>query len=229
MSHPSETGQLTLFEPIGWFMGAFETWAVGNGYPVVLGVDEAGRGPLAGPVVAAAVRLDLERAGSEGWLDSVADSKALDRRQREHLFDRIRTTASCCAVAQAEAPEIDRLNILRATLMAMRQAVGEAAGSLREGRVLVCVDGNTRIPGIDPQATLIKGDARSYHVAAASILAKVTRDRILERYHAHWPDYGFDVHKGYPTPEHRERLAVLGPTPVHRRTFGVEALRAGPA
>ena len=229
---PATTAQLTLFDPIGWSMGAFEEWASANGYARVLGVDEAGRGPLAGPVVAAAVTLDLERARAEGWLASIADSKALERTQRDELFDRIRASALRCAVAQSEADDIDRLNILRATLATMRRAVDEALSRTEveptsDGSAplstLVCVDGNTRIPGLGAHATLIKGDGRSYHVAAASIVAKVVRDRILERYHTHWPDYGFDVHKGYPTSSHQQRLATLGPSSVHRRSFGNRA------
>lgn len=221
MSRRPARDQLSLFEPIGRHLGAVEQWAEREGYDTVIGVDEAGRGPLAGPVVAGAVVLDVQRAEEEGWLDQVTDSKQLTADQRDALFDRIRLGARACAVAQAEAREIDEVNILQATLRAMAAAVRQVRETVDLDRTLVAVDGNTLIPGISPQEAVVKGDSRSYNIAAASILAKVTRDRILERYDGVWPEYGFGGHKGYPTVSHRRCVLSLGPTPVHRRSFRV--------
>lgn len=177
---------------------------------LIAGVDEAGRGPLAGPVVAAAVILD-----DEAPIAGLADSKALTARRRERLFDEIRAKALCCAVAQASAEEIDRLNILEATLVAMQRAV--AGLRLRPARVLI--DGN-RIPRLNvPAEAVVRGDATVPAISAASILAKVTRDRLCLELHERHPDYGFAVHKGYPTPEHLQALMRLGPTPEHRRSY----------
>lgn len=177
---------------------------------LIAGVDEAGRGPLAGPVVAAAVILD-----DEAPIAGLADSKALTARRRERLFDEIRAKALCCAVAQASVEEIDRLNILEATLVAMQRAV--AGLRLRPARVLI--DGN-RIPRLNvPAEAVVRGDATVPAISAASILAKVTRDRLCLELHERHPDYGFAVHKGYPTPEHLQALMRLGPTPEHRRSY----------
>jgi ribonuclease HII len=214
-------GQLDLFGRIGEGMGAVERWADSQGYSVVVGVDEAGRGPLAGPVVVGAVILDVERAAREGWLYRLADSKVLRPQQREELFEHIRCGARRAAVAQAEPRDIDRLNILGATHWAMGQAVKEVLGDLAAESFIVAVDGNQPIPGVGPQRAVVKGDARSYAIAAASILAKVCRDRILVRYERHWPGYGFARHKGYPTRRHRQCVIDLGPCPIHRRTFRV--------
>jgi ribonuclease HII len=211
--------QIDLFE-IGMGMGDAETWASASGYVDLLGVDEAGRGPLAGPVVVAAVTLDLEGARREGWLPLLNDSKQVELGVREELFDRIRATAVRCAVEQAEPWEIDRYNILQATLRAMRRAVGRALAG-RAGRPLVLVDGNTPIPELGNQRTLVRGDGRSFHVAAASILAKVARDRVMARYDERWPLYGFGGHKGYPTASHRRSVLAHGPCPGHRRSFKV--------
>ena len=174
------------------------------------GVDEAGRGPLAGPVVAAAVILD-DMAPIKG----LADSKKLTERQRERLYDEIRAKALCCSVAQASVTEIDSLNILQATMLAMRRAVQ----GLRLKPVKVLVDGN-RLPSLDVMAeAVVGGDALVPAISAASILAKVTRDRLLMELHERHPDYGFDRHKGYGTAQHLEALRRLGPLPEHRRTF----------
>ncbi|MFO1293440.1 MAG: ribonuclease HII [Rubrivivax sp.] len=177
---------------------------------LVAGVDEAGRGPLAGPVVAAAVILDELRP-----IQGLADSKALTPRRRERLFDEIRAHALCCAVAEASAEEIDGLNILQATLLAMQRAV--AALRLTPQRVVV--DGNRRPALPMPCAAVVRADARVAAVAAASILAKVHRDRLCVELHARWPQYGFDAHKGYPTPAHLEALRAHGPCAQHRRSF----------
>ena len=177
---------------------------------LVAGVDEAGRGPLAGPVVAAAVILDDLKP-----IAGLGDSKVLSERKREALFDEIRAKALCCAIAEASAEEIDRLNILQATLLAMRRAVE----ALRLPPHRVVVDGN-RVPVLKvPVAAVVKGDALVPAISAASILAKVHRDRLCQALHAQHPAYGFDGHKGYPTPEHLAALQEHGACPEHRRSF----------
>jgi ribonuclease HII len=177
---------------------------------LVAGVDEAGRGPLAGPVVAAAVILDDTQP-----IAGLADSKKLSAARRECLFDDIRARALCCSVAMASVEEIDRLNILQATLLAMRRAVE----GLRLKPRLVLVDGN-RLPVLDVRAeAIVQGDAKVQSISAASILAKVTRDRGLQALHDQYPHYGFDQHKGYGTAQHLEALRRLGPCPEHRRSF----------
>jgi ribonuclease HII len=177
---------------------------------LVAGVDEAGRGPLAGPVVAAAVILD-----DDNPIAGLADSKTLTAARREALFDEIRAKALCCSVAQASVEEIDRLNILQATLLAMQRAVEGLR--LRPHKVLV--DGN-RLPRLDVLAeAVVRGDALVPAISAASILAKVTRDRLLVELDRACPGYGFARHKGYGTAEHLEALVQLGATPHHRRSF----------
>jgi len=178
---------------------------------LVAGVDEAGRGPLAGPVVAAAVILDDLHP-----IAGLRDSKQLSARRRDQLYDEIRAKALCCCIAEASVEEIDQLNILHATMLAMRRAVE----GLRLPPAKVLVDGN-RLPVLKvPGEAIVKGDAKVPAISAASILAKVHRDRLCEEMHARWPDYGFATHKGYPTAEHLAALRVHGATPVHRRSFG---------
>lgn len=177
---------------------------------LVAGVDEAGRGPLAGPVVAAAVILDELQP-----IKGLADSKVLSARRRETLFDEIRAKALCCCIAEASAAEIDELNILQATMLAMRRAVE----GLRLKPAKVLVDGN-RIPVLKvPAEAIVKGDAKVKAISAASILAKVHRDRLCQALHEAHPQYGFDGHKGYPTPEHLAALRQHGACPAHRRSF----------
>ncbi|BCN38308.1 ribonuclease HII [Alicycliphilus denitrificans] len=177
---------------------------------LVAGVDEAGRGPLAGPVVAAAVILDDQQP-----IAGLADSKTLTAARRERLFDEIRAKALCCSIAEASVEEIDRLNILQATLLAMRRAVQ----GLRLKPTLALVDGN-RLPRLDmPAEAIVKGDARVAAISAASILAKVTRDRWCAELHAQYPQYGFAGHKGYGTAEHLAALQAHGACPQHRRSF----------
>jgi ribonuclease HII len=177
---------------------------------LVAGVDEAGRGPLAGPVVAAAVILD-ELAPIRG----LNDSKQLGPRTRERLFDEIRAKALCCCIAQASVEEIDELNILQATLLAMRRAVEGLR--LKPHRVLV--DGN-RLPVLKmPAEAIVKGDSKVKAISAASILAKVHRDRLCLALHEQYPQYGFDGHKGYPTPAHLDALRRHGACAQHRRSF----------
>ena len=185
---------------------------------LVAGVDEAGRGPLAGPVVAAAVILD-ERAPIKG----LNDSKQLGPRTRERLFDEIRAKALCCSIAQASVEEIDTLNILQATLLAMRRAVEGLR--LKPHRVLV--DGN-RLPQLSvPAEAIVRGDSRVKAISAASILAKVHRDRLCLLLHERHPLYGFDCHKGYPTPAHLAALRLHGACPEHRRSFAPVRAVAG--
>ncbi len=174
------------------------------------GVDEAGRGPLAGPVVAAAVILDDLKP-----IKGLADSKVLTATRREKLFDEIRAKALCCSIAQASVEEIDTLNILQATLLAMRRAVE----GLRLKPVKVLVDGN-RLPILDVLAeAIVRGDATVASISAASILAKVQRDRWCVEIDALYPQYGFARHKGYGTAEHLAALRAHGACPEHRRTF----------
>jgi len=177
---------------------------------LLAGVDEAGRGPLAGPVVAAAVILDELQP-----IAGLADSKVLSAARRARLFDEIRAKALCFCIAEASAEEIDRLNILNATLLAMQRAVA----GLRLKPALVQVDGN-RLPRLSvPAEAIVKGDAKVAAISAASILAKVTRDRQCEQMHESHPQYGFATHKGYPTPEHLAALRAHGASPWHRRSF----------
>ncbi|MBC7437865.1 MAG: ribonuclease HII [Bdellovibrionales bacterium] len=177
---------------------------------LMAGVDEAGRGPLAGPVVAAAVILDDTRR-----IRGLADSKVLSALQRARLYDQIREKALCCSVAEATVEEIDELNILHATMLAMKRAVE----GLRLKPAKVLVDGN-RIPTIDVLAeAVIGGDAKIRAISAASILAKVHRDRLCETLHEEFPHYGFAAHKGYGTPEHLAALKLHGACRHHRRFF----------
>lgn len=177
---------------------------------LVAGVDEAGRGPLAGPVVAAAVILDDLKP-----IKGLADSKILTALRRDKLFDEIRAKALCCSIAEASVEEIDQLNILQATLLAMRRAVE----GLRLRPKMVLVDGN-RLPLLDIRAqAIVKGDAIIPAISAASILAKVHRDRWCAEYDQQFPQYGFARHKGYGTAAHLAALAAHGACPQHRKTF----------
>ena len=177
---------------------------------LIAGVDEAGRGPLAGPVVAAAVILDELKP-----IRGLKDSKVLTALKRERLFDEIHAKALCLSIAQASVEEIDMLNILQATLLAMKRAVEGLR--LRPNKVLV--DGN-QLPQLRIQAeAIIRGDATVKAISAASILAKVHRDRLCVELHREHPQYGFDGHKGYSTPEHLAALREHGACPHHRRSF----------
>lgn len=178
---------------------------------LMAGVDEAGRGPLAGPVVAAAVILD-----DRNRISGLADSKALTCRRREQLFDEIRAKALACSIAQAGVEEVDSLNILQATLLAMRRAVH----GLRLLPTRVLVDGN-RLPVLPMHAeAVVRGDALVPAISAASILAKVHRDRICLQLDLQYPNYGFARHKGYPTAAHLAALQRFGACDAHRRSFG---------
>jgi len=177
---------------------------------LLAGVDEAGRGPLAGPVVAAAVILDDMQP-----IKGLNDSKVLSERKREQLYDEIRAKALCFCIAEASVEEIDRINILQATMLAMKRAVE----GLRLSPAQVKVDGN-RLPVLRiPAEAIVKGDALVPAISAASILAKVYRDRLCLQMHQAHPQYGFDNHKGYGTPEHLEALRLHGASAWHRTSF----------
>jgi ribonuclease HII len=185
---------------------------------LMAGVDEAGRGPLAGPVVAAAVILDELNP-----VAGLADSKKLTAPRREKLYDEIRARALCCSIALATVEEIDSLNILQATLLAMKRAVE----GLRLRPVKVLVDGNRLPTLVILSEAIVKGDARIPSISAASILAKVYRDRWCDEFHQQYPQYGFAGHKGYGTAEHLAALREFGACPQHRRSFApvAEVLR----
>ena len=177
---------------------------------LVAGVDEAGRGPLAGPVVAAAVILD-----DLNPIRGLNDSKKLTAKRRESLFDEIRARALCFAIAESSVQEIDQMNILQATLLAMKRAIE----ALRLPPKLVLVDGN-RLPTLSIRSeAIVQGDALVPAISAASILAKVHRDRLCQAMHQQYPLYGFDQHKGYGTAQHLAALHTLGPADCHRMSF----------
>jgi ribonuclease HII len=189
---------------------AFEVEAARRGYRCVAGVDEAGRGPLAGPVVAAAVILP------DGLiLPGVDDSKKLTAALRDELFDTISREALAVGVGFGDHDLVDRINILQATLSAMRDAVL----SLNTAPDYLLIDGISAVPISIAQRSIKKGDGLSFSIAAASIIAKVTRDRIMLEYDALYPGYGFAAHKGYGAASHMAAIAELGPSPIHRKTF----------
>ncbi len=191
-----------------------------RGVSVLCGVDEAGRGPLAGPVVAAAVILP-----EDCYIAGVRDSKTLSAQQRERLYREVTRWAVDFSVGVVDVREIDALNIQQATYRAMRLSIE----GLRPRPELALVDG-LPVPGLPvPHEALVDGDALSHVIAAASIVAKVTRDRIMAAYAALYPEYGFDEHKGYCTPAHLQSLRLYGPCPLHRRSFApvAEAARRG--
>ena len=185
-----------------------ELWE--QGCLLVAGIDEAGRGPLAGPVMAAACVLPVKF-----YLPGLNDSKQLTANQREQLYDRIKEQALDYAVAMAEPAEIDRFNILQATKLAMRRAVD----GLRQRPHHLLIDGAQLIQVPVPQSGIVDGDALSASIAAASILAKVTRDRLMMELHTLYPVYGFAQNKGYGTKQHMQALRLYGPSPIHRRSF----------
>ncbi|MDW7709600.1 MAG: ribonuclease HII [Deferrisomatales bacterium] len=191
-------------------LGRPDQEAHARGYLRVCGLDEVGRGPLAGPVVAAAVVLS---PGTE--IPGLDDSKRLGPAARARLEPAIRSAAVDFALAVASPAEIDALNILQASLLAM----GRAVAGLSEPPDFLLVDGNRPVPSPLPQRTVVGGDGLSTAIAAASVLAKQYRDALMEEYGRVHPGYGFEIHRGYPTPEHREALRRLGPCPLHRRSF----------
>lgn len=204
--------KISLFEEqIDFDMADLAVMLAAKGYEGICGVDEVGRGPLAGPVVAAAV---IVPAGME--IPGVDDSKRLTASRREQAFNEIVHLGLPCAVGVIDNECIDKMNILKASLMAMRKAVMD----LKQAPDFVLVDGNHTIPNINPpQLAVIGGDRRCHAIAAASIVAKVTRDRIMDRYQALYPSFSFSQHKGYPTPVHLDELREFGPCEIHRRSF----------
>ncbi len=188
----------------------YENAKYAEGYTAVCGTDEAGRGPLCGPVVAAAVILpkDIE-------IDGLNDSKKLTEKKREKLFDIIKEKAISYAIAEASPEEIDEINILNASMLAMRRAVE----ALSVPADFALIDGNCSRGFSIPTETVIGGDAKSASIAAASILAKVTRDRGCVELDKLYPEYGIAKHKGYPTKDHMDAVRRLGPSPIHRKTF----------
>ena len=188
----------------------YETKAREKGYRLVAGADEAGRGPLAGPVVAAAVVLP-----ADAFLQGLDDSKKLSPAKREELFPKIQTQAIAYGVAVVSPEVIDEINILQAALLAMKQAVEQ----LKPVPDLLLIDGNQKINSTLDQWAIVKGDSKSLSIAAASVLAKVTRDHIMQDYHHLYPQYEFARHKGYGTKLHRDLIAEHGPCPIHRSTF----------
>lgn len=188
----------------------YEQSAELKGYKAICGVDEAGRGPLAGPVCAAAVILPPNTI-----IDGVNDSKKLTEKKREALFDVIKETAVSYSIAYASVEEIESINILNATMLAMKRAVE----GLDVKADYAMIDGN-KMPPLDIDGeTIVKGDAKSMSIACASILAKVSRDRLLYEYAKEYPQYHFDKHKGYGTSAHREAILEYGPCPYHRMSF----------
>jgi ribonuclease HII len=188
----------------------YETELLRDGYRAIAGTDEAGRGPLAGPVVAAAVILHPGQT-----IPGVNDSKKLTERQREKLYPIIMAEALAVGIGLCDHEEIDRLNILRASLEAMRRAVA----ALPVAADFLLVDGSFTVPLEIPQQAVIKGDSLSLSIAAASIIAKVTRDRLMVEFDLLYPGYGFAGHKGYPSASHRATIVCLGPCPIHRSSF----------
>jgi ribonuclease HII len=196
-------------------MNSFERKAQGCGYRLIAGIDEAGRGPLAGPVVAAAVILPPGYEHPE-----INDSKKLSPRKRGTLYETIARDAVSVGIGVVEPPEIDAVNILQATLAAMKEAVL----ALSPPPDYLLIDGLNRIDLDTPQETIVSGDSRSLSVAAASIVAKVSRDRLMEMYHRQFPQYNFLRNKGYGTREHREAILKHGRSKIHRRSFRVAGI-----
>lgn len=188
----------------------FEKEARAQGYSSIAGVDEAGRGPLAGPVVSSAVVLPV------GFVkDAITDSKKLSPKKRDYLYDKIYAEAVSIGTGIVDAPEIDRINILQASLLSMAMAVD----NLYPVPDFLLIDGIHRPPCRIPHRTIPKGDARSVSIAAASIVAKVSRDRMMERYHLDYPRFEFSKNKGYPTKTHKTAIRKYGYCPIHRRSF----------
>ncbi len=191
-------------------MWVFENEAITNGCRDIAGIDEAGRGPLAGPVVAAAVILPAAFHDPD-----ITDSKKLPAVKRQRLYEKIYAQAVAVGIGIVDAIEIDRINILQASLLAMAMAVD----NLRPRPDCLLIDGTFRIRCDLPQKPIIRGDARSISIAAASIIAKVSRDRLMENYHHYYPQFDFPRHKGYPTKNHKQAIREFGCCPIHRRSF----------
>jgi len=195
---------------MGQDLWLFESKAIEKGFSHIAGIDEAGRGPLAGPVVSAAVLLppsfhDL----------NIIDSKKLSPKKRSHLYEKLYDQAVSISIGIVDNIEIERINILNASLLSMAISVK----NLNPQPDFLLIDGKFKIPMDLPQEPVIRGDTLSISIAAASIIAKVTRDRLMERYHQDYPQFGFSRHKGYPTKAHKEAIEKFGCCPIHRRTF----------
>ena len=188
----------------------FETKAIKKGFSSIAGIDEAGRGPLAGPVVSAAVILPFSFS-----VPDIKDSKKLTPKKRTYLYEKIYEYAVSIGIGIVDPVEIDRINILRASLLSMAISVE----NLKPRPDCLLIDGTFKISSDLPQVVIIKGDALSISIAAASNVAKVTRDRLMERYHYDYPQFGFSKHKGYPTRTHKEAIKRFGCCPIHRRSF----------
>lgn len=199
-------------------IGDIETWCVDNDYSFVIGVDEAGRGPLAGPVHASAVALFLDKL-DEDWVLELNDSKKLNEKKRINAAKNIREFAMAYSVRFEDEKKIDEINILQATLLAMKKAVEDVVKQVGREPDCVFIDGNKTIDIPYTQEALVKGDGRSRAIAAASILAKTDRDALMYALDKEWPEYGFARHKGYPTKKHREAVAEHGPCIHHRQSF----------
>jgi len=189
---------------------SFEKKSIEKGFATVAGIDEAGRGPLAGPVVSAAVILP-----SSFPVSDVKDSKKLTPKKRADLYEKIYEHAISIGIGIVDSIEIDRINILKASLMSMAMSVD----NLNPQPDYLLIDGKFKIQSVLPQEPIVKGDSLSISIAAASIVAKVTRDRMMEIYHLYYPHFGFSQHKGYPTRAHKEAIREFGPCPIHRRSF----------
>ena len=189
---------------------SFEKKSIKKGFSRVAGIDEAGRGPLAGPVISAAVILP-----SSFPVSDVKDSKKLTPKKRADLYEKIYEHAISVGIGIVDSVEIDRINILKASLMSMAISVE----NLKPQPDYLLIDGKFKIQSVLPQEPIVKGDSLSISIAAASIVAKVTRDRLMEIYHLYYPHFGFSQHKGYPTRAHKEAIREFGPCPIHRRSF----------
>jgi len=198
-------------------MNSFEQRAYQKGNRFIAGIDEAGRGPLAGPVVAAAVVLPRDYKNLE-----INDSKQLSSKKRERLYEIIKRDALSIGIGVVESSVIDAVNILKATLMAMKEAVLELTIPID----YLLIDGKHSVAVNIQQETIVRGDCRSISVASASIVAKVSRDRIMEIYHRQFPQYNFLRNKGYGTEEHREAIRKYGCCKIHRRSFNIKGIRA---
>lgn len=191
----------------------YEQKAIAEGYQYIAGADEAGRGPLAGPVVAAAVILPHTISGN--WVNLIRDSKEMKESDREICFDQIKKHATAYAIVEVSAKEIDEVNILQASLVGMKRSAEQLSTSAN----YLLVDGKQYPPTTIPGEAIIKGDQKSLSISAASILAKVTRDRIMYKLHNDYPHYGWKFHKGYPTKYHRIAIRIFGSSPLHRMSF----------
>jgi len=196
----------------------FESKAIEKGFSYIAGIDEAGRGPLAGPVVSAAVLLPTSFHDPD-----ITDSKKLSPKKRSYLYEKLYDQAVSIGIGIVDNIEIERINILNAALLSMSISVK----NLNPQPDYLLIDGKFRIPTDLPQEPIIRGDAQSISIAAASIVAKVSRDRLMQRYDQDYPQFGFSKHKGYPTKAHKEAIRTFGCCPIHRRTFkGVKEYRA---